>query len=505
VPEKLSSQERDTLKRLVKADPVAWMETNFFIPDPRDPETGEQLPPGPIILAQHQKDIIRAATFRQDGSFQYVTIVYSAVKKSGKTRLGAGIAAWFADNFGPYNEIYCVANDGKQSSDRILSAIKQAVRLNPELDWHITKSMITLPDGTFIEAIPCDPSGQAGANPGLTVWSEMWGFRHQHKERLWSEMTIPPTRFGRALRWVESYAGYSGESVVLENLYTLGTEQARPHPAFRVSELPVRVNDAAKLLCYWDHEPRMVWQTPEYYAQEASVLVPAEFDRIHRNMWVNPVDKAIPIEWWDDCLDVVRDGEALPVLDRRTPVVLGIDASVSHDCCAAVLVSRNPKNLKEPAIRQVRVWYPPKGGKIDLTETLEKYIVSACSKYNVVDAPYDEYQLHKMVTDLRRKGVVRFTQFSQMQARAHADKQLFELILQKEIVHNGDQQLRAHVDNAYSRSDGDSKMRFTKQKTKTIGGVTAKPIDALVAASMAVDRCLYLMIGRRSKHQREAG
>jgi len=497
----LSQQEKSTLSRLVNSDPVEWMECNFYISDPRDPETGEQLSPGPIQLAEHQKEIVRLATSRVDGLFQFVTIVYSAVKKSGKTRLAAGVASWYAANYGPYNEIYCIANDGKQSSDRILAAIKQSVKLGRKgksamCHWRVTKTRIELADGTFIEAIPCDPSGQAGANPGMTVWSEMWGYRHEHKERLWSEMTVPPTRFGKALRWVESYAGYSDESRVLEDLYDLGVHGSRLHPAFKESGFPVRYNVPAKLMCYWDHQPRMPWQTPEYYAQEASILTTSEFDRIHRNMWVDPVTKAIPIEWWDACEDIALDGVELPVLDERTPIVLALDAAVSHDCCAAVAVSRHPKRKKDVAIRNVRVWTPPKGGKIDLTETMEKHIIRMCERYNVVDMPYDEYQLHKMVTDLRKRGVGRFTQFSQAAPRAVADKQLYEMILHKQIVHGGDSDMRVHVDNAYSKSTG-TNMRFVKKERKDRTGLTAKPIDALVAASMATDRCLYLLLGRR--------
>ena len=52
----------------------------------------------------------------------------SAVKKSGKTRIGAAIVAWMAAQFGPYAECYVMANDGKQSDDRLLSAVRKAVK-----------------------------------------------------------------------------------------------------------------------------------------------------------------------------------------------------------------------------------------------------------------------------------------------------------------------------------------------------------------------------------------
>ena len=56
--------------------------------------------------------------------------------------------------------------------------------------------------------------------------------------------------------------------------------------------------------------------------------------------------------------------------------------------------------------------------------------------------------------------------------------------------------MRVHVDNAYSKTAG-TNMRFVKKERKDRTGLTAKPIDALVAASMGADRCLYLLLGRR--------
>jgi phage terminase large subunit-like protein len=222
----LTRSEATTVVRAAEAvDPVFWAEHHFYIEDRAHPVTGQEMGPGPILLAPHQRRIVRAALERDDaGAFRWSTIVYSAPKKSGKTRIAAMVAAWLAWRSGQYSEVYCLANDGKQSADRVLAAIKKAIDLGG-LDWRDIKTRIELPSGSFIEAIPVDPTGEAGANPTGTFWSEMWGFRLSAKERLWTEMTIPPTRHGRAIRWVESYAGYTGESPVLEQLYHQGVEE----------------------------------------------------------------------------------------------------------------------------------------------------------------------------------------------------------------------------------------------------------------------------------------
>jgi phage terminase large subunit-like protein len=477
----LSPFERQTLLRLINTDVVAWGERNFTIEDRSNPLTGEELGPGLVILTEHQKRILRAALQRdKQGRFRWTTIVYSAPKKSGKTRIAALVAAWLTQYAGAYSEVYCLANDGKQSADRVLAAIKKAIALGPHLkQWRDLKVKITLPSGAFIEAVPVDPTGEAGANPTGTFWSEMWGFRLSAKERLWTEFTIPPTRFGRAIRWVESYAGYVGESPVLEQLYDQGVNQGRRHPRF--PDLPVYINDRARLFCYWDHTPRMVWQTPEYYQAERATLTEDEFRRVHRNEWVSSIAQAIPIERWDACHD-----PKLPPLGPRAPVILAVDLSVSGDSTALAAASPHPfRKDHQPAIRAVEVWRPPPGGKIDYSQTIEPALKRWCNNYNVVCVAYDEYQAHKMATDLTRELGVWFEPFPQGKGtnikpgRPVGDKMFYDLVMSGRLSHNGDPTLRQHVQNAAGKSVEERWIRFVKKSEKL-------KIDALVAASMAV-------------------
>lgn len=401
-----------------------------------------------------------------------------AAHNSGKTRIAALVAAWLASHSGRYSEIYCLANDGKQSADRVLAAVKRANELGG-LGWRDKMTRVEMPNGSFIEAVPVDPTGEAGANPTASIWSEMWGFRLSAKERLWTEFTIPPTRHGRAVRWVESYAGYTGESPVLEQLYHEGVEQGRRHPDF--PDLPVTVNERARLFCYWDHEPRMSWQTDAYYQAEAALLTENEFNRIHRNRWVSSETEAIPIENWDLCYDP----NLPPNVGPNTPVVIGVDLGVSGDSTAAVMVSRHPANHDLIAIRLTRVWKPPKGGKIDYSTTIEPTLREWCKRYHVVAVAYDEYQAHKMMTDLRREGLAWFVDFpqgkgtKQKPGRPVADKMTYDLVMSRKLAHLNDPEMREHVQNAAGKSVEERYMRFVKKAQRL-------RIDLLVAASMAI-------------------
>lgn len=91
---------------------------------------------------------------------------------------------------------------------------------------------------------------------------------------------------------------------------------------------------------------------------------------------------------WGACLD-----PSLPVLlpGDKTPLVMGIDASVSADCFAIVLVSRHPDRHDEPAIRMCKLWDPrASGGRIDFG-AIERWILcvrfGGCNEMHPVNSP----------------------------------------------------------------------------------------------------------------------
>jgi hypothetical protein len=66
-----------------------------------------------------------------------------------------------------------------------------------------------------------------------------------------------PTKWGNAQRWIDTYAGITGESPILEQLYETGVING-----VRVwDDLEVYVNDAARMLTVWVTKPMFPWQT----------------------------------------------------------------------------------------------------------------------------------------------------------------------------------------------------------------------------------------------------
>ena len=452
----------------VITDPIQWIETHFWIP-----ETSSA-----IKLLPYQKAVLREAYRRDEqGKFVYSVIVWSDIKKSAKSSIAAAVALERARNIS-WGSIKIVANDLKQADSRVAFYARRAVELNPALKDYVRHSPTTyrleFPNRAKIEAIPVDPSGEAGGNDDLIIFSELWAAKNKAAKQMWTEMTLSPTKMGYSQRWVETYAGYSGESETLEQLYEQGTKHGRLLD-LGVPGLEVFANDAARLLCLWNTVPRCPWQTEEYYAQESAILVPEEFDRVHRNQWGSSSQRFISIEWWDAAR------AELPPIGRYQPMVVSLDAATSSDCFGSVGLTRTGDQLQ---VRFVRKWQPS-GTKLEFSnphdpndpDTPEGVIRWLANTFNVVEFCYDEYQLHDLCSRLRRDGVGHFLPFSQGSDRLIADKALYDLIAHRAIIHDGNAELRDHLANANRKDDG-AKLRIIKRSE-------TQKIDLAVCLSMA--------------------
>jgi hypothetical protein len=164
-------------------------------------------------------------TLTRDGRLRYPEMLFGAPKKTGKTAV-AGMAALYTGAVigGRNAEIYCCANDLDQSVGRVFKACTRIIEVSPMLrrDTKVTGQKIEfLSNGATIEAIASDYAGAAGAAPALTIFDELWAYTSESARRLWDEMVPIPTRKVSG-RLTVTYAGFQGESVLLEELYRRG-------------------------------------------------------------------------------------------------------------------------------------------------------------------------------------------------------------------------------------------------------------------------------------------
>lgn len=440
-----------------------------------------------IRLHERQRAVINEMLRRNERGFVYDTLLYSSIKKSAKTTLGAGIALWQAFRK-PFGEVYIVGNDLKQADSRMSQAIRECIQLNPKMRGiKLSESTyrIKLPNGCRIESLPVDPSGEAGMNPDAILWTEAWGAKQKRHELMWTEAALSPTKQRESFIFVESYAGHSGESLILENLYNRIVKQGTPVELYDEfgNEVP-EVYASGRSIAYWNTQRYLEWQTDDYYASEAQKLTPSEFARIHKNEWVTSTEAYVDITWWDSC-----KVDAIPVTPQ-TPQILALDAGVTSDCFAAQAVTKH--GTKTQCLKTM-LWQPQSGKPLDF-DSIEQAIVDYCAGNNVKEIVYDPYQLAQMAQRLRKNKDVkaRVHEFEQGGRRAEADTNLRQKIMNRDIEHDGDLSLRSHVMNADSKSTDDSKLRLVKRHEQL-------KIDAVVALSMAAKRADELALERFTK------
>lgn len=476
--------------------------------------------------------------------FKYSVIVWSDIKKSAKSTVAGAVGLFMADTK-PWVEGYFVANDLKQADSRSAKYARRAISLSPYLKTAFKTSGYKIShnsNGSFLEAIPVDPEGEAGANPDCIFFSELWGAMDDAKSRFWSEQTLSPTKFGESFRWVETYAGFTDESEILYSLWELGVKKGEmlwPDKLYPVTggksgaitdyaPLELYVNREARLFCMWNTQPRCPWQSSEYYQSEEAVLHPLEFLRMHRNQWVANTDTYIPMEWWFAC---ERSREEMPEMPLNWPIVISLDAATTNDCFGITLVCRHPEK-KEDGLRKYPddvilyreyEWKPSDyGGRIDYIGTvikpgpetiLRSYIMKTDkfrewylnyfasydenngehkkildtlienSKHNIIEVAYDPYQLHDMANRLGNKEQLAyfraFPQGAGKHSRQISDSALRDMIRDMRIWYNNKPYTTEHLQNA------DAKIDTEERKVRIIKRTEKLKVDLAVCLSMA--------------------
>jgi len=231
-------------------------------------------------------------------------------------------------------------------------------------------------------------------------------------------------------------------------------------------------------------------------AKEARVLLEAAWEDTDEDSQFLP-----SMELWNRL-----ESNSIPLLSATDPLVLGVDAGKGRfndeaDCFAIVGVTRHwDPSLRRShcAVRYCRIWTAGAGQSIDFQGTElqpgpELELRRLCKQYNVIQIAYDPYQLHDMMTRLQKEHVAWTEEVGQSKERLQADSDLLQVIIESRITHGGEIILQDHLKNADKYvDDAGSKCRIVKRHEK-------RKIDAAIALSMAVYRCLYLNIGQDVK------
>jgi hypothetical protein len=377
--------QRSTLDRW-RADPLTFIRDVL-----RDPETGR-----PFELFDAQCQFLRRAFTRtDDGRLVFPEQVFGAIKKSGKSMTAAmHMLTMTLVHGGRFAEAYVVANDLEQAQGRVFQAVRRIVECSPDLknEAVVTQSRIEFPEtGATISALASDYAGAAGANPVVSSFDELWGYTSERSRRLWDEMVPPPTR-KVACRLTTTYAGYSGESQLLEELYARGIAQ----PLIANS---LHAGDG--ILMAWHRKPVAPWQTTEWLSQMRKQMRPTAFMRMIENEFVTNENTFIEMSRWDACVD----RKLQPLLSKGSlPVYAAIDASTKHGS-TAIVVTHWDEKAKQVRLIFHRVFQPSPDEPLDFEATIERTVLDLKKRFLLVKVLVDPWQMHYTAQRLTRAGV----------------------------------------------------------------------------------------------------
>lgn len=490
-----------------------WTESNFFDPTSVNMFGRTWDYTGAKLLKLHpiQRRITEhVLTPNAKGIFPYETVVYSTIKKEGKTTLAGAVGAWWSACIEPTNLVLCLANDQEQSAGRIFGAMLPTLEA---LGCRVPKAPsskpeIRLPNGSIIQAIANNYAGNAGANYGLTLWSELWAYASERSRRLWDELVPVPTR-KNSLRWVETYVGFEDESELLLHLFNRifkkTDEKELQDKAKPVPEL-IDIQSEGKPCCYHipeeglfyfhNHSPFMgptfsgVDEYQLFRNRQKADLRPAQYIRLWENRWQQAEGNFIHPEEYDEACTLTGPSEE--------PSVFAGDASQRNDTTVLVGTKKYERVLwgeiqTRYKLTYVSVWDPKTFGAkrrnelgqsigdIDLQETIaaEVYRLYICGLM-IGPFRYDPMQMHQVAINLRKLGVP-CVEFSQQTERLKADTN-FGNLLRKGLIDLFDNPiLGQHIKNAKVKE-------YDNQQVRIVKGTHSRSnkVDGAVALSMSL-------------------
>ena len=196
----------------------------------------------------------------------------------------------------------------------------------------------------------------------------------------------------------------------------------------------------------------------------------------------NPGTAWINADVWDAC-----DGQ--PEFDRDRDTVLGVDASIRHDCTVVATVQRDPDGVYHAAFKQ---WGPHK--EVDL-ELVMAYIREQCRAYRVTAVTSDPQYMRHAAQRLEDEGI-EMLEWGQDNARmVPATRTLHEAVMHRQLRHGGDRNAREH---ALAAGVAETERGLRLKKTRATAG---KQMDAIVALAMACDWASRSTLERRSVYE----
>lgn len=470
----------------------------------------------PFWLLPWQEQLIRDifGIVKADGNRQFRTAFVEICKKVGKSELAAAVALYllYADNE-PSAEVYGAAADRQQASI-VFDVAKQMVEMSPALMKRsklmgATKRIVNYSNAGYYQVLSAEVGGKHGFSVSGLVFDEI----HTQPNRQLYDVLTKGSSDARQnpLHFIITTAGNDRHSIAYE-LHTKAVdilEGRRVDPIFYPVVYGLKDDED------WEDEANWYKVNPSlgytvdierlrdaYREAKQNPADEVTFKWLRCNMWVSST-----VAWIPDAI-YMRGNEAInaALLEGRD-CYAGLDLSSTGDITALVLIFP-PRDKNEKYVLLPYFWIPEetiprrvkansvpydiweKQGYIMATEGnvihynfIEKFIMDLSEKYHILEIAVDRWNATQMIQNLEGEGftIVPFGQgFSSMSAPT---KEFYRLLMEGRIIHGGNPVLRWMAGNVVIDTDPAGNIKVTKAKSK-------EKIDGIVAAIMALDRCI---------------
>lgn len=470
----------------------------------------------PFWLLPWQEQLIRDifGIVKPDGNRQFRTAFVEICKKVGKSELAAAVALYllYADNE-PSAEVYGAAADRQQASI-VFDVAKQMVEMSPALMKRsklmgATKRIVNYSNAGYYQVLSAEVGGKHGFSVSGLVFDEI----HTQPNRQMYDVLTKGSSDARQnpLHFIITTAGNDRHSIAYE-LHTKAVdilEGRRVDPTFYPVVYGLKDDED------WEDEENWYKVNPSlgytvdierlrdaYREAKQNPADEITFKWLRCNMWVSST-----VAWIPDAI-YMRGNESIEAasLEGRD-CYAGLDLSSTGDITALVLIFP-PRDENEKYVLLPYFWIPEetiprrvkansvpydiweKQGYIMSTEGnvihydfIEKFIIYLSEKYHILEIAVDRWNATQMIQNLEGEGftIVPFGQgFSSMSAPT---KEFYRLLMEGRIIHGGNPVLRWMAGNVVIDTDPAGNIKVTKAKSK-------EKIDGIVAAIMALDRCI---------------
>ena len=451
---------------------------------------------------------------KPDGNRQFRTAFVEIPKKNGKSELAAAVALYllYADNE-PSAEVYGAAADRQQASI-VFDVANQMVQMTPALMKRskimgATKRIVNYSNAGFYQVLSAEVGTKHGLNVSGLVFDELHA---QPTPHLYNVLT--------------KGSGDAREQPLFFLITTAGTDRNSICYAIHTKAKDILENRRVDASFYpviygieddddWSDEakwrkanPSLGYTIPIDRVRDAyreASQNPAEenvFRQLRLCQWVTSTVRWIPDHIYEQGNRPI-DLESLKGRDCYG----GLDLSSSGDITAFVLMFP-PCTETEPYYMLPFFWVPEdtiplrvkrasvpydvwvRQGYLMSTEGnvihygfIEKVIEQLGELYHIREIAFDRWGAVQMVQNLEGAGFTVVPIGQGYRDMSPPTKAFYELLMKGEIIHGGNPVMRWMAGNVVVETDPAGNIKPTKAKS-------AEKIDGIVAAIMALDRCI---------------